>query len=150
MNIQRRRLETFTSSNTSLNSASADRMILDIDEGISTNVHGLRYCFSIEPEVENANANGWWAVFCLPAGLINASSDLPSTIGALGDDTSFSPYLWGLGCFTASNQAPYHLEFNPATSRNCQREARIVAYMVKEGISAGACRTIQTLSVFTS
>jgi len=112
-------------------------------------MHGLRYCFSIEPEVQDANANGWWAVFCLPGDLPELA-DLPTTIGTLGDDTTLSPYLWGLGCWTASNQAPYHGEFNPSTSRNCQRNARIVAYVVLEGISSGAVRTIQTLTGFTN
>ena len=124
-------------------------MILDLDETNATNVHGLRYCFSIEPENQDANANGWWVVFCLPSG-VPAVGTLPATIGIIGDDTDWSPYLWGLGCWTASNQAPYHGEFNPSTSRNCQRNAQIVAYVVKEGISAGAVRIIQTLTCFTN
>ncbi len=148
-NSQRRRLGTATSANATLNEDSVDRIIIDIDEGIVTNAHGLRYCFSIEPEVQDANANGWWAVFCLPSDL-PILSQLPTTIGQLADDTNFSPYIWGLGCWTASNQAPYHGEFNPMTSRNCQRNAQIVAYVVKEGISAGAVRTIQTLTLFTN
>ena len=148
MNLQRRRLDTTTDSNTDLNTR-ADSVEITIDEGDAVNVHGVRYCFSIEPEVGEANANGWWVVFCLPAGLLQ-TSDLPATIGNLGDDTKYSPYMWGLGCWTASNQAPYHGEFNPKTSRNCQRNARIVGYVVKEGISSGAVRIIQTLTCFTS
>ncbi len=150
MNTQRRRLETTSDSDAVLNSNSQNRLQLDINEGIATNVHGLRYCFSIEPENADANANGWWVVFCLPAGLVSANTDLPSTIGTLGDDTELSPYMWGLGCWTASNQAPYHGEFNPSTSRNCQRNARIVLYIVKEGISAGNVRIIQTMTCFTN
>ena len=149
MNAQRRRLETTTDSNSTLNDQSADRIILEIDETNATNVHGLRYCFSIEPEVGEANANGWWVAFCLPSNL-PALANLPSTIGSLGDDDDLSPFIWGLGCWTASNQAPYHGEFNPMTSRNCQRSARIVCYVVKEGISAGAVRIIQTLTAFTN
>ncbi len=149
MNANRRRLATTTDSNSTLNSESADRLTLSFDETNATNAHGLRYCFSIEPEIGEANANGFWCVFCLPSDLPLLSS-LPSTIGALGDDTNLSPFIWGLGCWTASNQAPYHGEFNPLTSRNCQRNARIVAYVVKEGISSGAVRIIQTLTLFTN
>ena len=149
MNAQRRRLSTTTDSNSTLNSNSADRFTLEFDETNATNVHGLRYCFSIEPEVGEANANGFWALFCLPSGQPGINT-LPATIGTLGDDADWSPYLWGLGCWTASNQAPYHGEFNPSTSRNCQRNAQIVAYVVKEGISAGAVRIIQTLTAFTN
>ncbi len=149
MNSQRRRIETGTDSNSTLVSNSVDRLVLDLDETNATNVHGLRYCFSIEPEVGEANANGWWAVFCLPSG-IPSVNNLPATIGELGDDTENSPYLWGLGCWTASNQAPYHGEFNPSTSRNCQKNAKIACYVVKEGISAGAVRIISTLTCFTN
>lgn len=149
MNAQRRRLATTTNSNADLNSNSADRIVLTFDETNATNVHGVRYCFSIEPEVGEANANGWWVALCLPAKIPNIT-DMPTTIGELGNDDEISPYVWGLGCWTASNQAPYHGEFNPATSRNCQREARIVVYVVKEGISAGAVRIIQTLTCFTN
>ncbi len=124
-------------------------MGIDFDETNVTNVHGLRWCFSIEPEVGEANANGFFALFCLPSGLIQ-NADLPNTIGTLGDETELSPYLWGIGCWTASNQAPFHYEFAPQTSRNCQRDARIIAYVVKEGISAGAVRIIQTLTAFTN
>ena len=149
MNSQRRRLETTTNANADLNDRSADRMTLDLDETNATNVHGLRYCFSIEPENADANANGWWAVWCLPSNLPSIAS-LPQTIGELGDDADNSPFLWGLGCWTASNQAPYHGEFNPATSRNCQKGAKIVFGVVKEGISAGNVRIIQTATCFTN
>ena len=149
MNAQRRRLATTTDANTTLNSVAAGDLSIDFDETNATNVHGLRYCFSIEPEDADANANGWWAVFCLPSSNTPGGS-LPSTIGTVGDDADWSPYLWGLGCWTASNQAPYHGEFNPRTSRNCQRNSRIVAYVIKEGISAGAVRVIQTLTCFTN
>ncbi len=149
MNAQRRRLETTTASNVDLNNRGSDRIIMDFDETNATNIHGLRYCFSIEPEVQDANANGWWAVFCMPSGQ-PSTSVLPNTIGILGDDADWSPFLWGLGCWTASNQAPYHGEFNPSTSRNCQKNANLVAYVVKEGISSGAVRIIQTLTCFTN
>ena len=149
MNSNRRRISTRTNAVATLNNIGVNDLQIDLDETNVTNLHGLRYCFSIEPEVADANANGWWAVFCLPAGVIQ-NSDLPTTIGTLGDEDKWSPYLWGLGCWTASNQAPYHGEFNPMTSRNCQKGARVIAYVIYEGISSGAVRTIQTLTGFTN
>ena len=149
MNAQRRRIETNTSSNATLNDNASDNCILTLDETNVTNVHGLRYCFSIEPEVGEANANGFWLVVCNPSGLITLG-EMPETIGELGNDAKFAPYIWGLGCWTASNQAPFHYEFAPSTSRNCQKNADIFAYVVKEGISAGAVRIIQTLTCFTN
>ena len=148
MNAQRRRLDTNTSSNASLN-AVTNGVEIQFDETNVTNIHGLHWCFSIEPENADANANGFWVIFCLPGGVIQ-NSDLPSTIGTLGDDTKYSPYIWGLGCWTASNQAPFHYEFAPRTSRNCQKGARVYAYIVKEGISAGNVRLIQTITGFTN
>ena len=148
MNMQRRRIATTTNANASLNSNTADDLTISQDESSVVNFHGLRYCFSIEPENTDANANGWWVVFCLPGDTIKLA-DLPTTIGTLAND-DFNPYIWGVGCWTASNQAPFHMEFAPSTSRNCQRNARITAYVVKEGISAGNVRVIQTMTLFSS
>ena len=149
MNAQRRRLDTTSNANSSLNVIVPDEVSIDLDETNVTNVHGLRYCFSIEPEVQDANANGFFAIFCLPAGVIQ-NADLPTTFGALGDDSEWGPYMWGLGCWTASNQAPFSYEFTPKTSRNCQKGARIIAYCVKTGISSGNVRINQTLTFFTN
>ena len=149
MNTQRRRLDATTNSNTSIQSNTADAVEITFDETNKTNVHGLRWCFSIEPENADANANGFYCIYCLPSNAIT-NSLLPNTFGEVSDDTDWGPYLWGIGCWTASNQAPYHYEFNPATSRNCQKNARIYAYVVKTGISAGAVRINQTLSAFTN
>ena len=148
MNVQRRRLEAETDSNTTLNSPSADVAQLTMNEGPSVNVHGLRYCFSIEPENADANANGFWVLYCLPAGILS-TGDFPGTFADL-DNEDFLPYVWGVGCWTASNQAPYHYEFTPSTSRNCQNGARILGMVVKSGISAGAVRINQTITCFTS
>ena len=148
MQTQRRRLEANTTSNSNLANNSSDKVSLTLDEGPSVNVHGLRYCFSIEPENADANANGFWLCLCLPAGLLT-SSQFPATFATL-DNEDFLPYVWGVGCWTASNQAPYHYEFTPSTSRTCQKEARVEAFIVKEGISAGAVRINQTLTCFTS
>ena len=148
MNTQRRRLNGESASNTNLNNNGVDNIVITMDEGPSVNVHGLRYCFSIEPEVGDANANGFWLALCLPAGVIQ-TGDLPQTFATI-DNEDFLPYVWGVGCWTASNQAPYHYEFTPSTSRTCQAGARIMCYIVKTGISSGAVRINQTLTCFTS
>ena len=148
LNVQRRRLDTNSDSNSTLNNAGVDASEIVMDESGSVNVHGLRYCFSIEPENGGANANGFWLVLCLPAQVI-ATTDLPTSFTTLADET-FLPYVWGVGCWTASNEAPYHYEFTPSTSRNCQHDARIRCYVVKTGISAGAVRINQTVTCFTS
>ncbi len=109
----------------------------------------MHYCFSIEPENADANSNGFWVVYCLPAGVIDVASDLPNSFAQL-DNEDFLPYVWGVGCWTASNQAPFHFEFAPSTSRNCQKGARIVGRITQEGISAGNARVNATLTGFTS
>ena len=145
----RRRLDTNTDSNTVLQQNANDIVEIEQSETAIANFHGLHYCFSIEPEVGGANANGFWVLLCLPAGLIQRD-DLPETFGELADDTRFSPYIWGLGCWTASNEAPYHMEFAPKTSRNCEKGARVIAYVIKDGISSGAVRIVQTLTLFST
>ena len=144
MKTQRRRLVADTDA---IGLGRAD-LVLTLNETDSVNLHGVHYCFSIEPENADANANGFWIVYCLP-GQIIASADLPQTFGQLGDE-DFLPYVWGVGCWTASNQAPFHYEFSPSTSRNCQKEARIFCAIHVEGVSAGNVRINQTLTGFTS
>ena len=56
MNTQRRRLNAESRSNATLDS-SVDQIVIDLTESASVNVHGLRYCGSIEPENADANAN---------------------------------------------------------------------------------------------
>ena len=148
MNTQRRRLNAESISNTTLNSNSADNITITLDEGPSVNAHGLRYCFSIEPENADANANGYWVMYCLPSQTVQLT-DLPNTFSTL-DNEDFLPFVWGIGCWTASNQAPYHYEFTPSISRTCQNGARLLGIIVKTGISAGAVRINQTLTCFTS
>ena len=148
MNSQRRRVCAETGSNSTLNDSDADICILDLDESDAVNVHGLRCCGSIEPENTDANANGFWVVYCLPSDFINDSSLYTQFTGLDGEQ--LNPYIWGLGCWTASNQAPFHWEFCPSTSRNCQKNARIAFSVVKTGISAGDVRINQTLTCFTS
>ena len=147
LNTQRRRLKSESFSNNDINDNTNPVEII-LDEGPSVNAHGLRFCFSIEPEVADANANGFWLMLCLPASVLT-SADLPDSFADL-EDESFLPYVWGVGCWTASNQAPYHYEFAPSTSRTCQKGARLRGYVVKTGISAGAVRINETLTCFTS
>ena len=149
MNSQRRRVCAETGANATLNDSTADLCRLDLDESANVNVHGLRCCGSIEPENADANANGFWVVYCLPSNVISASTQLAESFPDL-DGELLNPYIWGIGCWTASNQAPFHFEFTPSTSRNCQKDARILFSVVKIGISAGAVRINQTLTCFTS
>jgi len=139
-----------TDNNSDLNNAGSDTVEIQFDETNAVNVHGLRFCGSIEPENADANANGFWICYCFPGDIINPDfSTLPNTLPDLSDGT-YNKYVWGVGCWTASNQAPYHFEFVPSTSRTCQREARVVGVVVKNGISAGAVRINLTLTCFTS
>ena len=150
MNVQRRRLNAESRANATLNDNSVDSVEIIMDEGAAVNIHGMRFCGSIEPENADANANGFWIMYCFPADVIPTSSNqLPSNFADL-DNEDFLPYVWGVGCWTASNQAPYHFEFAPRTSRTCQNGARIVGVIVKTGISAGSVRINTTLTCFTN
>ncbi len=147
--LERRRTTGQTLSSNVIGNNQTHDVTIEQDEQAAMNFHGLRYCFSIEPEVADANANGWWAVYCLPQGIIQ-NTDLPATLGDLVNDEDIAKYIWGLGCWTASNQAPFHYEFVPKSSRNCVKGARVRATIVPEGISSGAVRIIQILSLFSS
>jgi len=149
MKAERRRTAGTTTSSAVLDSNSVHDVIIEQDEQGSMNFHGLRYCFSIEPENTDANANGIWYIVCLPQGIIQ-NSDLPATMGTMTNDEDVAKYIWGMGCWTASNQAPFHYEFAPSTSRNCVKGARVKGAICVNGISAGAVRVLQTLSIFTS
>jgi len=144
MNTNRRRIISASASS----GINTEFLTLVLDESDAVNVHGLRVCFSYEPEVGDANANGFWIVWCLPAGQIG-NTGLPNTLTELNVEDS-NPYIWGVGCFTASNQAPYHMEFAPMTSRNCQKGARIVLELVTLGLTAGNARKIMITTCFTS
>ena len=145
MNTNRRRLDAETDQ---LGVNGASNVEIDINESDRVNIHGIHYCFSIEPEDGGANANGFWIVYCIPAGIIQ-NTDLPQNFASL-DNEDFLPYVWGVGCWTASNEAPFHYEFAPLTSRNCQRGARILATVRVSGVSAGLVRVNATLTGFTT
>ena len=144
MKTQRRRLQVASSSG----GIATNNITLTLDETDAVNFHGMHYCFSIEPENGGANANGFWFLYCLPAAVIGLA-DLPTTVATM-DDEDFLPYVWGVGCWTASNEAPFYYDFSPSTSRNCQKGARILGRVTIIGISAGNVRINQTLTGFTS
>ncbi len=148
MKTQRRRLDAETKSSGVGTQATVE---IEQNESAAANLHGLHYCFSIEPENTDANANGFWVCYCLPAQVIieTFGGDLPSSFAEL-DNEDFLPYVWGVGCWTASNQAPFHYEFAPSTSRNCQNRARIVGVVSIQGVSAGNVRVNQTMTCFQS
>ena len=141
MATNKRRMET-SSSNPGISSNFID---VDFLEGTVVNVHGYRASIALEPEADNANSSGFWAVWVLPGGIIQ-NSDLPTTIGTLGNE-DFAPYLWGVGLFAVSNQSPMVVEFNPKTSRNIQRGGRIVLEVGITGLTAGnmSLDTLQTM-----
>ena len=144
MNPQNRKTVADTVSNGAVGSRNEVEMQFDTQ----VNFHGMHYCMSIEPENTDANANGFWVVLCLPGNIL-AAGDLPDTFSKLQND-NIQPYIWGMGCWTASNQAPFHAEFAPRTSRTCKKDARIFAYVCITGQSAGNTRINQTLTGFTS
>ena len=144
MATNKRRMET-SSSNPGISSNFID---VDFLDGTVINVHGYRAMVALEPEADNANSSGFWAVWVLPGGVIQ-NSDLPTTLGNLGNE-DFAPYIWGVGLFAVSNQSPFVIEFAPKTSRNIQRGGRIVLEVVISGLTAGnmSLDTLQTM--FTS
>jgi len=143
--MQKRRVQSTT---LTLGVAGSANIIVDQDQADVANFHGWRFCFSLEPENADANSNGFWAVWCLPGEGIQ-TADLPNTAGEFGSE-DFAPYLWGIGCWTASNQAPYHMEFAPQTSRTCQMGARLVFRVFQQGISAGQARINMITTGFQS
>ena len=145
MNAQRRRV----AADSDALGVTVSYLDIDQDEADVANVHGVSACFSLEPENADANANGFWVLWCLPGPSVIQNSDLPHTIGQLGDQ-KYAPYIWGMGCWTASNQAPFHYEFRPKTSRNCQKDARIKLQIENLGVSAGLVRVIRTMTLFQS
>ncbi len=122
---------------------------MDFDKGQVVNVHGFRMEIVLEPQNQDANANGCWAVYVLPGGVVQ-NADLPVTLGEFGDE-KFAPYLWGIGLWTASNQTPdTSIEFLPKTTRNVQAGGRIVVDLRVEGITGGLVRQSTLMTCFTT
>ncbi len=121
-------------------------LIALVDETNGVNFHNVHWNFSVEPQDADANANGLWALWCIP----DAVSALPTlTFGALETEGS-NPFLWATGTWAAANQSPYNsgnLFLN--TSRNCPRDGRLVLAIRVDGISAGQARVIRTLTYNT-
>ena len=116
-----------------------------IDETNGANVHGVIADFIIEPENADANANGVWAIFCMPDEL----STIPVPTIALMEAEGSNAFVWATGVWAASNQTPFCKEIKLGTSRNCQNGARIVLKIYHEGVSAGLVRNLLSLVYFT-
>ena len=121
---------------------------IEFDKGQVVNVHGFRMEQVIEPQDQDANANGVTAIYVLPGGVIQ-NSDLPTTLGTFGDEGT-APYLWGIFPWVASNQTPSHYIFEPKTSRNIQAGGRIVVDLRVDGLSAGLVRQTTCITCFTT
>jgi len=145
MSKQKRRIEVATGT-----SGVANNYIdIDFEHSTEINVHNFRMMSSVEPEIGDANCNGIWAVWVLPSGLVQ-NADLPTSFGAFGDDSKYGAYLWGMGVFTASNQTPATWEFAPKTSRNIQRDGRIVYHLLFAGVSSGLVRHNTCITCYTT
>jgi len=118
------------------------------DKGQAVNIHGFRVESALEPENADANANGIWAVWVLPGGVIQ-NADLPLNYGSFGNE-DFAPYLWGMGSWIASNQTPFHIKFEPKSTRNMQAGGRVVFHLLVSGISAGLIRHNEVITCFTT
>ncbi len=117
-----------------------------IDESNGVNAHGLFAQFICEPQDADANANGQWALWCLP----DEASAVPATSNGALETEASNAFLWACGNWAASNQTPYCSEaIRPKTSRNCQNGARIVLSVVNNGVSAGLVQCNRSLCYFT-
>jgi len=121
---------------------------VDFDKGQAVNIHGLIAQSALEPQDADANANGLWAVWVLPGGVIQ-NADLPQSFGDFGNE-DFAPYLWGMGPWIASNQTPTNIHFAPKSTRNMQAGGRVVFQILINGVSAGLVRHNTTVTCFTT
>ena len=121
---------------------------MEFTKGQAVNIHGLRVEAWWEPQDQEANANGIWALWVLPGGVIQ-NGDLPSTHGNFGNE-DFAPYLWGIGTWQATNQTPGHMMFAPSSTRNMQEGGRLVFEFLVNGISAGVLRHNDVITCFTT
>ena len=140
--MQRKRIHAATSF---FGLSTTGQLIATIDESNMVNVHGLRCDFSVEPENADANANGTWAISCLP----RPSTAVPVISIAALELEADNPSIWACGVWAASNQTPYNKCIELKTSRNCQAGSRIVLSVRVEGVSSGNVRVIRTICYFT-
>jgi len=121
---------------------------IEFEKGQTVNLHGFRAEFITEPEDATANANGTWAVWVLPGGVIQ-NTDLPTTFGEFGNE-DFAPYLWGIGVWASANETPSLTTFAPKSTRNIQSGGRVVLQIFVNGISGGLLRQRTVLTGFTT
>ena len=122
-------------------------LIGTIDEANAVNVHGLQIEISVEVEDAAANAQGLWAVWCIP----DEASAVPAlNFGALETEAS-NAFLWAVGTWEASNETSWGLP--PTfikTTRNCQAGARIVISVTPTGVTAGQVSINALMRYFTT
>ncbi len=117
-----------------------------VDESNAVNIHGIICEFGIEPENADANANGTWALMCLP----RSSTAIPALSTAGLEAEADNPVIIACGVWVASNQTPFNKQVIIKTSRNCQANTRLVLGLRNEGVSAGLVRHIMSLCYFTT
>ncbi len=122
------------------------QLLATVDETNGVNFHNVHFGYAVEPQNADANANGTWALFCIP----DAVSAVPSTAVSALELEGSNPFLWALGVWTASNQTPYTSgDFVIRSSRNCPRNGRLIMIVDVEGISAGDSRILSYLTYNT-
>ena len=99
----------------------------------------------MEPETQDANANGHWIICCLP----RTTTSVPTATTAALETEGDNPVMWAVGTWAASNQTPYCKELDLGTSRNCEAGTRIVLRIHREGVSAGNVRVRSIMRFFT-
>ncbi len=140
--MQRRRVHSLSDTNTVTND---HILIATIDESNGVNAHGLRASFITEPEVADANANGNWAIWCIP----DEASLVPNTNTSALEAEDSNAFMWATGVYASSNQTPSHCDIELGTSRNCQRGARIVLVVTRGGVTTGSVRIRSVMTYFT-
>jgi len=118
---------------------------MTIDETNGVNAHGLRISSIVQPGTQDADANGVWALWCLP----DETSTIPTIDNAFMEAETKNAFLWATGNFAATNQTPDKIELEIRTSRNCQNGARIVWSIRMNTLTAGTARVRTTCTYFT-
>ena len=138
---ERRRVHTISAAA----GAGADTdLVATVDEATAVNAHGVRFSMIAEPENADANANGNWALWCLP----RISTAVPSTSEGGLELESDNPVMWAAGVWAASNQTPWNHNVELRTSRNCPAGTRLVLRVHRAGVSAGNVQVRLFLTYF--
>ena len=124
----------------------ASILVANVDESNGVNIHNIHLQVNVEPEVQDANGQGQWVLWCLP----DKTSGAPSTtLGALEAEGSNAFYVAG-GLWSASNQTPYCSgDITFKTTRNCQNGARLVLTTHVEGLTSGLASVVMLLTYNT-